>query len=421
LTLPVLLRSDPQELEAMTRALAPFEARYPQVTVEKVVATTPGPYNVKADALLAAGTPPALWFPAGGRGYRYYAARGQTEVLDDLIARDKYDLSDFSPAPLAFCKWSGRYSALPMFVVPFWLVWNEGLFRAAGVPAPPASWQERSWTWERFLEAARALTRRGAGPADSQFGAQLPTADDSELLHGGDFYDDAAYETGYPDPARFPADRAGVAEAWDYVHGLLYRSRVQPTDDEAAALRGTLPNAFLSGRLGLLRVSTSFLATAAPFRDVAWRPAPVPWPGRRPRRQTMNADQWVILRGQPSRDAAWELLKHMAAPAAQRLYAVDLGRLAARRSLAEAWVRAQREASGLAEGDLRIAVDAVGLSRIRPLHAVVHHERLVTEAIGPERARLFRNETSVGAALDAIVPPALAIVRETAPPRRAPG
>ena len=45
--------------------------------------------------MIAAGDPPAIYAPFSARGYRYYAAKGLSQPLDDFINRDKVDLTDF--------------------------------------------------------------------------------------------------------------------------------------------------------------------------------------------------------------------------------------------------------------------------------------------------------------------------------------
>jgi ABC-type glycerol-3-phosphate transport system substrate-binding protein len=326
-------------------------------------------------------------------------------------------LASFAAAPLAFCKWEGKYNCLPIQTIPQLLVWNETLFQSTGATPPPSGWQDRAWTWDPFLAAAQKLTRRAGDPASSQYGAVMNTGRFAEQTHGGDFFDDPSYESGYPDPAKFPANRAAVAAAWEFLHGLIYRSQVQPSDTENQALRGTLPNVFLSGKIGMLATSSGFLATGAQIQGFTWRLAPFPAPTNLPRRNWFFADQWVMMHPQPNRDAAWELLKHMSSVEAHRAYVLPLGWLSPHKALADEWVKFQQEKTGLPEADLRIAVDAVGVSRITPSHALVNYARIWGEAIDPERAKLFRNETTVSGALDALTPPAINLIRETNPKR----
>jgi multiple sugar transport system substrate-binding protein len=410
-----MLRSGQLELDLMSKTVAAFEARFPQITVDKVLATPESPYDVKTDALIAAGTPPALWFPAATRGYRYHATLKQIEPLDDLIARDKFDLSAFVAAPLAFCKWDGKYSGLPIQTIPQVLVWNETLFQSNGAAPPPTNWQDRAWTWEPFMTAAQRLTRRTGDPAGSQFGAVMNTGRFAEQTHGGDFFDDPAYESGFPDPAKFPANRAAVAQAWEFLHGLIFRSQVQPTTDESNALRGALPNVFLSGKIGMLATTSSFLATAAQIQNFKWRVATFPAAAALPRRNWFYADQWVMMRTQPNRDAAWELLKHMSSVEAHRTYVLPLGWLSPHKALADEWIKFQKEKTGLSDADLRVIIDGVGVSRITPSHALVNYARIWGEGIDPERAKLFRNETTVNSALDALTPVTVNLIRETNP------
>jgi ABC-type glycerol-3-phosphate transport system substrate-binding protein len=412
--LVAMLRSSQQELDGMTKTIAAFETKFPQVTVDKVIATTDAPYDVKTDALTAAGTPPALWFPAANRGYRYYAALKQTEVLDDLIARDKYDLSTFVAPPLAFCKWEGKYNCLPIETIPQILVWNETLFQSSGAAAPSLSWQDKNWNWDTFMAAAQKITRPG-DVSTAQFGAVMNNGRFADQTHGGDFFDDPAYDGGYPNPSKFPANRPAVEEAWTFLHDLIYRSHVQPTSAENSQVRGALPNVFFSGRIGMMATTTGFLASANQIQNFKMRLAAFPAPAALARRNWFYADQWVIMRGQSNRDAAWELLKHMSSIEAHRTYALPLGWMSAHKTLVDEWVKFQKDYTGIAEADLKMATDAVAVSRITPSHALVNYGMIWSDAIDPDRVKLFNNEESVKAALDAIVPLALNVIKETNP------
>jgi len=111
-TLIAVLRPSLNEEKVIKEAFSGFEAQHPGIKVEAIEAPS-GHYDEKTDALLAGGSPPALWFPAENRGYRYYASRDALQILDPFIATDKYDLSDFFPVAIDFCKWNGKYVAMP--------------------------------------------------------------------------------------------------------------------------------------------------------------------------------------------------------------------------------------------------------------------------------------------------------------------
>lgn len=86
--------------------------------------------------------------------------------LDDLIAKNDMDVSDFDTSVMKGLSADGKRYALPYDVGPVILTYNKDLFRKAAVPEP-----EPGWTLARFESAARALTRDGkygfvASPVD---------------------------------------------------------------------------------------------------------------------------------------------------------------------------------------------------------------------------------------------------------------
>ena len=155
-TLDVITRDEPIERGLMVQLYTRFTEQNPQVKVEPV---SPGAsFNDKVAALLASGTPPAVTGPWGTGGYRYWAVKGALIELDALIARDKYDLSDFYPKFVEATKMAGKRYALPMGIGIQVQAYNKELFQKAG-QAPPPGWADRTWNWDKFLATARALTR----------------------------------------------------------------------------------------------------------------------------------------------------------------------------------------------------------------------------------------------------------------------
>lgn len=103
---------------------------------------------------LAAGDPPdvVLWD-------RYqtslYAPKGALSAVDDLVSRDKVDLSDFFPAPLGELRVANKLYGLPMLVDNRSLLYNKTLLDKAGITPPT--------TWDELANAANSLTVRKNG------------------------------------------------------------------------------------------------------------------------------------------------------------------------------------------------------------------------------------------------------------------
>ncbi|MGI5423663.1 ABC transporter substrate-binding protein [Streptomyces sp. CA-179760] len=73
--------------------------------------------------------------------------------LDDLIAKSKFDVTDFDKSVMEGLSTDGKQYALPYDVGPVILTYNKDMFRNAGVPEPRVG-----WTLAEFESAARKLT-----------------------------------------------------------------------------------------------------------------------------------------------------------------------------------------------------------------------------------------------------------------------
>ena len=154
---PALLRAGAGEEDFFNRVIDTFEEQHPDIKVNRVFAPGGSDYITKLDLMIAGGDPPAIYAPFSSRGYRYYAARGLSQELDDLVARDNIDLADFHPDGMKGCHWDGKLCALPLDLWPHVIFYNKTLFQEAGVDAPPTDWTDKSWTYDTFREKAIAL------------------------------------------------------------------------------------------------------------------------------------------------------------------------------------------------------------------------------------------------------------------------
>lgn len=84
-----------------------------------------------------------------------YAEKGMLEPLDDYIANDQYDVSDFVPAALDGGRYNGKLYALPINVNFFMMFYNKQLLAEAGYTAAPETGQE-------LLDYATKMTKVNA-------------------------------------------------------------------------------------------------------------------------------------------------------------------------------------------------------------------------------------------------------------------
>lgn len=150
-----------------------FPQTHPGVGVDYQPVTTK--YGDKLTAAYAAGSPPDV--------YRYLQestpidAAVKSDLLLDLTSyanRDKYDFSDFLPEAIGLYRWKGKLYALPRDYGAQFVYYNVDLFTKAGVDLPPTKWDDKTWTYSKYIDAAKRLTV-SAGGTTSQWGCLVNT------------------------------------------------------------------------------------------------------------------------------------------------------------------------------------------------------------------------------------------------------
>ncbi len=143
-------------LEGNNQTVETFQAQFPQIKVENAAQSSG--YWDKLSSLKASGTPPDLW-EWEPKHVVDYAVRKQVLDLQPLVARDRFDLSDFFAKGVEQYRWKNALWGLPRDFPNRELLYSVTAFQKEGVPRPSSDWKRNDWTWEAFLEAARRLTR----------------------------------------------------------------------------------------------------------------------------------------------------------------------------------------------------------------------------------------------------------------------
>lgn len=127
-----------------------------------------------------------------------FAAKKVTRALDDLVARDKVDLTQLYAPLVASSRWQAGNIAVgtgKLYQMPANLntgtlyFYNKTLFQQAGVQPP-----DESWTWDTMLENAMKMTRATGANGNPQYGLGLPEDGNGAIntwiwQNGGDFFD----------------------------------------------------------------------------------------------------------------------------------------------------------------------------------------------------------------------------------------
>jgi multiple sugar transport system substrate-binding protein len=269
-------------------------------------------YETKMRTLLASGSPPDVMRINDDfvRGYSL------DETLLDLrpyIEASGINPADYNEHPFNFpIQPDGQHTAWTIGTQPAMIFYNVDYFNEVGLPMPPGTWSAEGWTWESFLEAAKALTI-----TDERWGALL--------------YKDTSHETIYPvnngeptgiyseDGTQFTLANPAAIEAMQWVTDLTLVHGVQPkwedlTADDAAN------QYFVSGRTAMHSSTFGFSAYAKANAQFTWDVAPPP-AGKAGQTTIATLIDFVIPKDAKNPDGAWELLNFLGGPEGGRIFA----------------------------------------------------------------------------------------------------
>lgn len=293
---------------AQTQMIAAFEASQPRVKV-RVVVDPAGQNGVRA-ARAKSDSPDVI--RVNNFQMPEFVATGSVLALDELIARDKVDTTDWLIG-LDQTRVNGKLWGLQQdYRIPIY-VYRKSKFDEAKIATPPRTYQEVG-------ALGPVLTKQ------NQMAYAIPIG-----LSGGIGGAQAFMEfivssivAGNSDPFFVPTGREiGFSEK----RLLLAASIVKDLFQRKAATPVSLQFAY-NELQDALRAGTVASATFALYRyrglksavanDLAWAPAPSVEPGDK---HAVYGFQLCINRHSPRQGGAWELVKFMTSPAAQALAA----------------------------------------------------------------------------------------------------
>lgn len=295
--------------------------KHPDITIEFQTASWPN-YWTKLPALAASGNLPDI---VSLQALRTPGFAELMMPLDELIARDNFDIDAFVPSMVEGLSKDGNVLALAYDVGPWVMFYNKDRFEAAGLPLPKPGWTEAE-----FLDAAKALT------GDGKFGISTPVVSQF-LAHA------ASMGATYLDAdGNLDLANDGLKAAFaDYV-SLVTEHKVAPLLPPAPS--GTSTNnisreKFISGEVA------SFVT--GPWEMVNLRAKAgfevgmVPLPVRSAGSITLSTGSgFGIAATSENKEAAWKAVQVLSGPEAQE-YLGTAGRgLAARAAQQKHWLEA---------------------------------------------------------------------------------
>lgn len=222
----------PLEQKAQEDMIKSFMEAYPHIKVQPIYIPS-GDYVTRISAMMAAGNPPDVGQLGEGQALPW-AEEGAVMDLVPFMEKDP-DVSFESRVDVSWYMFDGGKKTLGtnLAVETTQLFYNKEIFDERGVPYPPAKAEE--WTWDQFVETARALTvdRNGRSPGDEgfnpnqiqtygvAFGTGFYSVLPFVLSNGGNWFNEEGTEP--------LINQAESVEAMQKLADLMHVERVAPT------------------------------------------------------------------------------------------------------------------------------------------------------------------------------------------------
>jgi multiple sugar transport system permease protein len=313
------------ERAAYEKMISDFERANPDIRVNAML--VPQKYvEQKLILSVAGGVPPDV--------VRFYAhlggelmSRGGLEPLDELVARDKFEVSDFYKVGLKQNTYQGKLYGIPWVMSPNALFYNKKLFKNAGLnPNKPPR------TWAELENYAMRLTKRDNKGRITRIGY-------ADFLYNPNNF--ALYlwqsngELLSPDglSARFNSPEGVAALTWMKSFLDKEAGGVKQLQTFNANFKGATQDPFGQG-LVAMRVDTPFRIPDLKkyFPNLDYGIAAIPYKDR-PAIEVVG-NSLVIPRGSKHREAAWKFVKFASSPEQLAAICKVAGRIPARQSVA---------------------------------------------------------------------------------------
>jgi sn-glycerol 3-phosphate transport system substrate-binding protein len=312
-----------------------FNASQDEVKVEAVYQGSDQDLALKLIASMPSGNVPTIAY----QSETYTQAMidsGQIVPIQQYIDRDKYDLSDFSPAAIAYFTVNGTLYAMPHGLAVPLMYYNKIPFREVGLDPeqPPRDLDEARAASEKLVQhdSAGNVTRYGFAQDIHPWYVELTVAGAGELYVNNDngragLATEVAFDN--------PAGRKFFQWWHDMVHdGLLLNVGWDPSGANALLAVGSKKAVMVLSTSAAMRSIVDVLARGLEGIDLGV--APVPGiPGAVPEGSpgVYSRSLWIMsARPEAERDAAWKFIKWLVEPEQQAEWFAGSGYLPVRPS-----------------------------------------------------------------------------------------
>ncbi|WP_069159938.1 ABC transporter substrate-binding protein [Nocardia altamirensis] len=275
-----------------------------------------------------------LTYCAGGKcpdilmqweSYSRFAALGVLQDLNVMLDKDPAYAAqlraDSTPNLYETFTFQGGQYVLPEQWAGIFLYYNRKLFDEAGLAPPPARWAD-AWTFDEFLNAAQALTKRDSSGKTTRWGLvdAWPVPRWSAAIFG--MNNGASFFTPAIDPTRTNIDDDRFIEGFQFYADLSVRHRVAPLPADLQSQSAL--DLFIQGKAAMVLTGhwqySGFLAMPDLDFDVTVLPV---GPHGQSAKSDIGTTGLGIATSSPKKDLAWEFVKFATGPEGQKAVAAS--------------------------------------------------------------------------------------------------
>jgi multiple sugar transport system substrate-binding protein len=238
-----------QEITLYDEQIPKFQEKYPNIKVTHE-GFTGEDYTQKITVLSAGGTlGDAMWTAVGGGVVYYFAAQKVIQPVDQFVAKEKFDLSQYYKNCIEGLKREGKLFGLPFKSHPgvSILFYNQSLFESKGAGVP-----DKTWTLDKFIEAAKKVSN------GTDTFAYWPDTSQKTVLtftraFGGEVLD--------PEGKKSLLNSQPAVQAITWMYEAFQKHKIAPPPAYLNA-NGGVNGMFAGSKLGSVKAGTSFQITA---------------------------------------------------------------------------------------------------------------------------------------------------------------
>lgn len=245
-----------------------FEEEYPNIQL--VRESFPGEeFDTKMATMFAGGTQgDVVWSALGGAKIQFAYSQGQVAAIDDLVAAQNVDLTQWYQNGLDGISVEGNLLGIPFKAHPGLAVlyYNQSAIEAEGLTVP-----DSTTTQEQHIELAKALTKT-EGDRVTQFGyfpgigSAWKTFVALVRSYGGELLSE--------DGTQFELTEDAGRQSLQYMYDIFHTHNVGPLPDQIV---GTANEMWIAGLLATYQGGTSVSVTDGAIGDsFEWMAAPNP-------------------------------------------------------------------------------------------------------------------------------------------------